>query len=293
VHAIALFYALAILAGIVAAPSRGRGAVALALTGAAAVMPWLLPSSAVFLRAAYGIASFLCFAGVLDILRRRRTWTTSERVLRVIFFINLHAAKPTRRHLDVRLMIVTMVYELLGLMGLWAVVVLAPGVHGLAHWALRWGGGVLFCYVGPDIARAVLIFSARAIGLEPPEIHHMPILSTTISQFWGARWNRPVGAWLKFHGYDPLAKRGLPRLGILAAFGLSAALHAWFTWIAVGGFLALVMLSFFLLQGVFVVVERRLRITRRKPAWGRTWTVGVMALSSPLFVEPMLQCIGI
>ncbi|MDB4998139.1 MAG: uncharacterized protein JWM74_5571, partial [Myxococcaceae bacterium] len=249
-HAVVLFYAFAIAAGVVAAPSRGRAAAAIALAAAAAVMPWLLPASWVFWRTAYGIAGFICIAGVLDVVRRRRTWTTSERVLRVIFFLDLQSATPTRRHLDIRLMIVTMIYEAVGLMGLWAVVVLAPGAHGFAHWALRWGGGMLFCYVGPDIARAMLIFAGRAIGLEAPEIHDMPILSTTVSQFWGTRWNRPVGAWLKFHGYEPLAARGLPMLGVVAAFTLSAALHAWFTWIAVGRFLALVMLSFFLLQGL-------------------------------------------
>jgi Membrane bound O-acyl transferase family len=293
VHALLAFYTFAILAGVVAAPSRGRAAVAIALAAAAAVTPWLLPPSWVFLRTVYGIAGFICVGGVVDIVRRRRTWSTPERVLRVIFLLDLQSGKPTRRHLDIRLMIVTMIYQAIGLSGLWAVVVLAPRAQGLAHWALRWGGGMLFCYVSPEIARAAVIFSGRAIGLEPPELHRVPILSATISEFWGTRWNRPVGAWLRFHGYDPLAARGLPTLGVLAAFTMSAALHAWFTWIAVGGLLALVMLAFFLLQGIFVVAERILGIVRRPRAWGRAWTVGIMALSSPLFVEPMLQCIGI
>ncbi len=293
VHVVVLFYAFAILAGAIAGPSRGRAVAAIALSAAAAALPWLLPTSWVFFRAAYGVAGFICIAGVLDVVRRRRTWTTTERVLRVIFFIDLQSAKPTRRHLDVQLMIVTMIYEAIGLMGLWAVVVLAPAAHGLPHWALRWGGGMLFCYVAPDVARAVLIFAGRAIGLEPPEIHRMPILSTTVSEFWGTRWNRPVGAWLKFHGYEPLASRGSPMLGVVAAFALSAALHGWFTWIAVGGLLALVMLSFFVLQGLLVVFERTLGIARHTRNWGRAWTVSVMVLSSPLFVEPMLRCIGI
>jgi hypothetical protein len=293
VSAIFGFYVLAILAGIVAAPSRGRATLALVLAGSAAATPWFLPPTWVVARTFYGIGGFICIAGVLDVVRERRAWSTPERLLRVVFFVDLRAARPTRRTIDLRLAAVTMAYQGVGLGGLWAIVVGAPSLHGPAHWGLRWGGGMLFCYVQPEIARAVVVFGGRAIGLEPPEIHRTPILSATIREFWGVRWNRPVGAWLRFHGFEPLAQRGLPNLGVLAAFAMSAALHAYFTWVAVGGMLALVMLAFFLLQGLLVVVERAVGVARWPSRSGRAWTISAMVATSPLFVEPMLRCIGI
>lgn len=82
-------------------------------------------------------------------------------------------------------------------------------------------------YVGPEVLRAAVIFGGRAIGVEPPELHRAPLLSTTLREFWGVRCNRPVGAWLRFHAFEPCA------------------------------------------------------------------TVGSLVLTSPLLVEPMLQCLGI
>jgi hypothetical protein len=44
---------------------------------------------------------------------------------------------------------------------------------------------------------------------------------------------------------------------------------------------------FFLLQGVFILLERRLRVARWRPALAHVWTVALLVLSSPLFIEPL------
>lgn len=142
-QAVASFYVLAILAALVAAPTRARALLAVALVTGAAAAPWFLPRSWVFFRTAYGIAAFVAVAGVLDVVRRRRTWTAAARVLRVLFFFDLESARRTHRHLDIPLTIVTMLYQALGLTALWVVVVLAPEAHGAAHWVYRWGGGAV------------------------------------------------------------------------------------------------------------------------------------------------------
>jgi hypothetical protein len=48
------------------------------------------------------------------------------------------------------------------------------------------------------------------------------------------------------------------------------------------------MTAFFLIHGLLVLLERLLR-QRSWPRWAqRSWTLGWLAISSPLFVEPLL-----
>jgi hypothetical protein len=49
--------------------------------------------------------------------------------------------------------------------------------------------------------------------------------------------------------------------------------------------------AFFLVQPLFIVAERRMRVRRWLPAAGRAWTLAILTITSPLFVEPALQII--
>jgi hypothetical protein len=53
------------------------------------------------------------------------------------------------------------------------------------------------------------------------------------------------------------------------------------------------MLGYFLLQGVFVILEMALNEKRWNPTLARIWTLTLMIASSPLFVEPGLQILRI
>jgi hypothetical protein len=92
--------------------------------------------------------------------------------------------------------------------------------------------------------------------------------------------------------YQPLARRGAPRLGVVAAFGMSAALHAFIVWPAAGVVPALWMLAFFFVHGVVMIVEAKLRVRRWPSLAGRAFVVAVFVATVPLFMEPMLRAMG-
>jgi hypothetical protein len=47
--------------------------------------------------------------------------------------------------------------------------------------------------------------------------------------------------------------------------------------------------AFFLAQPLLIAAERRLRVRRWPTAAGRAWTLGALAVTSPLVVEPVLR----
>ena len=98
--------------------------------------------------------------------------------------------------------------------------------------------------------------------------------------------------WLHRHLYLPLARRGHARIGTAAAFTCSAGFHIWFVLIALGPKMAALMGSFFFLQLGAIAVEARLGIRRWPSPAARAWTLTVLTLSSPLFMEPMLVIMG-
>ena len=135
-------------------------------------------------------------------------------------------------------------------------------------------------------------FVYRGCGLRPPIFHQHPILSLSIGEFWGRRWNRIVGSWLFATFYRPLAVRGRSLLGLSAAFVGRALLHWYFTWAAIGFAAGGYMAAFFLVQLPLVWLERRLQQSRWPAPARRLWTLGWLALTSPLFVEPMLDILA-
>jgi hypothetical protein len=81
-------------------------------------------------------------------------------------------------------------------------------------------------------------------------------------------------------------------LGLLLGFGVSAIGHAYPVFVALDLPMAAMMLAFFLVQGVFVILETRLGVSRWSRPARRAWTVTIMIASSPLFVEPALRVLG-
>jgi hypothetical protein len=51
------------------------------------------------------------------------------------------------------------------------------------------------------------------------------------------------------------------------------------------------MLVFFLIQGVFVLFERKAGLFDWSPLLARLWTIVAIISSSPLFIEPLLRII--
>ncbi|MBX3190245.1 MAG: hypothetical protein KF819_24815 [Labilithrix sp.] len=154
---------------------------------------------------------------------------------------------------------------------------------------LRWIGGALAAYASFSAFCALAMLLWSALGFALPRLHDHPIKSRTIAEFWGERWNRIVGAWLRTSCFMPLARRRMPRLGLVAAFTVSTILHAYLAWAALDARAALYWCVFFMLQIPLVFAERALRVARWPPALGRAWTIGVMFLASYFFVEPEIR----
>jgi hypothetical protein len=165
----------------------------------------------------------------------------------------------------------------------------AACTEGSWYWVLRWSGGALFFYCLADAVEGAVRTFYRAGGIVVSQQHVVPIASRSVQEFWGKRWNRAVGAWLRAHCFLPFARCGRVRTGFMAAFVASAVFHAYFTWVAVGSVMALAMCGFFLIQGAVALLEFRLGVARWQPVLARVWTVVVVLGCSPLFIEPFLR----
>jgi hypothetical protein len=183
----------------------------------------------------------------------------------------------------------TIAYAGLATVGLMIAVDIAPGTDGTWYWLLRWLGGALFFYSLADAVEGGVRTLYRAAGVVVPRQHVLPIASRSVQEFWGKRWNRAVGMWLRRHCFLPFARRGQARLGFVAAFCASAAFHAYFTLVAVGWTMAGTMLVFFLIQGLVVLGELPMGVAQWRPALAHAWTVVAVLGCSPLFIEPLLR----
>lgn len=158
---------------------------------------------------------------------------------------------------------------------------------------LRWLLGVVFVYCGLDAVTGLVRLGYLMGGMEIPAMHRTPILSRTLMEFWGQRWNRPVHGWLKAHCFDGLARRRLAILGVLAAFVASGALHYFLTVVSTTIWPALAAAAFFIVQAALVWIERRLAVSRWPELAARVWTFSAVVLTSPLLIEGTLQSLGL
>ena len=78
-----------------------------------------------------------------------------------------------------------------------------------------------------------------------------------------------------------------------AAFGVSAVLHVYIVSIALGPAWAIPSGAFFMLQPVLLAVERALRVGAWPASLRRLWTVVMLVLTAPLFVEPVLRMLDV
>ena len=151
--------------------------------------------------------------------------------------------------------------------------------------------------------------AALAFGRHVRGLLDRPELSTSLSQFWGRRWNRQVQTDLDRGFFRPLARRGRWRAGTMAAFAASGVMHAvavldadrWeVTLLPAAG-----VMFFFLLNGALILIEQafqsRAAPARHGPAplggghagerrsqllWRRIATLTAFAVLSPLLLDP-------
>jgi hypothetical protein len=160
------------------------------------------------------------------------------------------------------------------------------------QYARAWLGG-LAVLAGAESSEALLCAGAAAAGWNVPSLHRSPARSRTLAEFWGRRWNRLVGSWLREHAFAPLARAGLPRAGIVGAFAASALLHAYPTALAIGPGPAATIGAFFVAHGALIVLEARVSVKGWPRAARHAFVAAAFAITVPLFVEPFLRSLSL
>jgi hypothetical protein len=161
---------------------------------------------------------------------------------------------------------------------------------------------VLEVAVGVVGVHALIVGLAGLLGHSVTGLIDQPFRSTSLTEFWGRRWNRMVQINLAAGFFAPLARRGLPTLGVFAAFAASGLFHA--VALLGAGPLRVVALPFacvlwaFLGHGFAVLVEQRLGwhhrpATRSAQALARVRTLLLFLALSPGLIEPLAAVAGV
>lgn len=272
-----------------------RKYLAVTLAALSLCAPLFAPEASV-LRAAAALYLLWTLAKVVDLSRDPVPRAAKFRVVQALVLHDLRRDRfievGARPRLELSVLASAAASLLFAVVLLHVAVFEAPGLRSPWSWLVRYGAGLGLAYFGVQGALGTFEFFYRCAGLDPAVLHRHPILSRSIGEFWGRRWNRVVGAWLFDTLYRPVVARGRPRLAIVATFTGSALLHFYFTWAAVGVIWGAVMASFFFLQVPLLILERRWRQERWPAPLRRAWTIGWLAFTSPLFVAPTLAILS-
>src|SRR5664279_2002316 len=99
-----------------------------------------------------------------------------------------------------------------------------------------------------------------ALGFDTPPLHIAPVRSRSVQELWGERWARPISDWLSETFFRPWARRRRPLLGIVLAFSVSAAFHAYAVWVgfgfSAGAAMAALTFGYFVAQAFVMALER-------------------------------------
>jgi len=174
-----------------------------------------------------------------------------------------------------------------------ALLILLHPRHSGAWEMLRLIAGAALLYGLGGVIAGVLVLLFLAAGYSLPPVHRHPVAARSVEEFWARRWNIVVSAWLHTFVFLPFARRRRYALGILLAFLVSGLLHGWLVVFAVGIWAAFTTTLFFVIQGVVILAENRLRIRNWPVPLARAWTVTIILGTSPLFIDPGLRLFGL
>jgi len=282
---------VAAVAALITAGPRWRRRLGLLLGCACVALPFLARPRAPLLCFVIGLVAVVAVMRSIDLARDDSGLPWPRRLWLMFAVFDVRRVERRPPGLDLGAMAAVALAAAIAAGGFGLGVYVANQQVGAAHWALRWGGGVVFAVAAFEAATRALPIAYGLLGLRPPLLHDAPYLSRSMSEFWGVRWNKVVGSWLRANCFAPLARRGRASLGIVASFAASALLHWYLVVVALGLKWSLVMAAFFLVQLVFLAAERLLDVKRWPAAAARTWTLGIMLAASPLFIEPMIRLV--
>jgi alginate O-acetyltransferase complex protein AlgI len=133
----------------------------------------------------------------------------------------------------------------------------------------------------------------RYLGVDVHSLFRAPLLSKSLAEFWGRRWNLAFSEMAAIGVYRPLSRRLGKPVGLLAAFLFSGLLHELAISLPVVAGFGLPLL-YFAVHGALMLTERGLeragRPVYRWPWLGRAWTTFWLVAPLPiLFHRPFLQ----
>jgi len=282
--------------GLLASGSLTRRRLAVVLGAFGLGAPFLVDPTAPVLRAAVALDLLWVWFKAIDLARDARAWPVRFRITHMLVIYDLRRDESQRQGLqpELRLDLLgsAVISGALGWLALDAALFESARLPPPTHWLLRHGAGLVFAYLGVDAALRGFEFIYRGVGLRPPKLHDHPILSRSVAEFWGRRWNRVVGGWLFATVYRPFIARGDKRLALSASFAASALVHFHFTYAAVGLRPALIMAAFFVVQVPFLWLEKRWGERHWPSPLRRLWTLGWFFIASPLFLWPLLELLA-
>jgi len=135
---------------------------------------------------------------------------------------------------------------------LFAVARMVPSQHAYIVGWVGMIGLVLILHFG---IFHLLSCSWRSIGVQARPLMNRPLASTSVSEFWGRRWNTAFRDLTHQFLFRPCASWFGPRWGILAGFLFSGAIHDLVISVPAGGVYGGPTV-FFASQGTAMVIER-------------------------------------
>jgi hypothetical protein len=264
-----------------------RRALSFACLTAALALPFVLPTGPLP-RALLSALSLLALVKVLRVEADPDRWPASRRTWHALAPFDVDLATRVPPLLDRRLLAWTALHAASAIAALMALHLL-PRMLPLWMQALRLLLGIAMVYAGMEAMTGALRLGHRLAGIDVPPLQDRPLAAQSIREFWNRRWNRPVSGWLDDYVFAPIAARRGATVALLAAFAASGLLHAWVFLSAVGWIAAISAGLFFAFQAFFILVESFVGIRRASTGLRRLWTLGLLGLSAPLFVDPVLR----
>jgi len=272
-------------------PRTARKAAAGLLVAAGLALPWFAPPVPLF-RAGVTLVALTALIKTILLLATPGPWTLQRRLWNSFAPFDIQHARAVAPALDRRLLLATVLHAALFALALLALILLRAH-DGTVRDVLRVPCGAVFVYTLVDTAAGAATLVHHMAGVAVPVIQDHPVLSRSVAEFWGERWNREMGDWLRQLVFRPLRRRHDPRLALLATFAVSAAIHAWLFLVPLDAAAALSAATFFLVQPALIFAEKAARVSAWPPVVARAWTVGVLVGSSWLFTDPMLSGLGL
>ncbi len=129
----------------------------------------------------------------------------------------------------------------------------------------------------------------RRWGVECDPIFNQPLMSQSLTEFWGKRWNRAFSEMTSLAVYRPVRTAGGNSLAVVAAFVFSGVLHELAISVPVQANYGLPTL-YFVVHGIGIVIENRWAVFRSiiqpNPWLARLWTFAWIIVPLPILFHP-------